>query len=137
MAENVAYEIVTPERLLRSGAAYMVVVPGAEGDFGVLTGHAPLISTIRPGTIVIYPDASMANPERIFIDGGLAEVNPEGLTILAAHAQPVAEFDPAALSADIAAAREELRIAEEGSTAQRLAQARLARLEAMQAVAVN
>ena len=82
------FELVTPERLLRSGEVHMVVVPGTEGDFGVLAGHAPMLSTIRPGEIAIYAAAGSA-PERVKIEGGLAEVNERGLTILAEHAEEV------------------------------------------------
>lgn len=82
------FELVTPERLLRSGEVHMVVVPGTEGDFGVLAGHAPMLSTIRPGEIAIYAAAGGA-PERVKIEGGLAEVNERGLTILAEHAEEV------------------------------------------------
>lgn len=83
----------------------MVVVPGAAGDFGVLEGHAPLMSTIRPGAISVYPASMADTPERIFIDGGFAEVSERGLTILAEHAQPVSEIDAAGLEADLAEAR--------------------------------
>ena len=74
-------DIVTPVKLIRSADVHMVVVPGAEGDFAVLAGHAPVLSTIRPGTIEIFatPDAE---PERIDVDGGLAEANETSLTIL-------------------------------------------------------
>ena len=82
------FELVTPERLLRSGEVHMVVVPGTEGDFGVLAGHAPMLSTIRPGEIAIYESAN-STPERLKIEGGLAEVNERGLTILAERAEPV------------------------------------------------
>jgi len=82
------FTLVTPERQLRSGEVHMVVVPGAEGDFGVLEGHAPLMSTIRPGEIAVYASATAA-PERIRIEGGFAEVGPEGLTILAEQAEVV------------------------------------------------
>ena len=64
----------------------MVVVPGTEGNFGVLPGHAPLISTIRPGTIDIYEGNAIA--ERIFVAGGIAEVTPERCTVLADEAMP-------------------------------------------------
>jgi len=74
-------EIVTPVKLLRSGPVHMVVVPGTEGDFGVLAGHAPVLSTIRPGVIEIHAEPG-ATPERLEVDGGLAEVNETGLTIL-------------------------------------------------------
>ena len=77
------FELVTPERLYRSDDVYMVVVPGAEGDFGVLEGHAPVMSTLRSNaTLEIYASAG-AVPERLTIAGGFAEVNENGLTVLA------------------------------------------------------
>ena len=79
------FELVTPERLIRSDDVHMVVVPGSEGDFGVLAGHAPFMSTIRDGEVAIYRAAS-GEPERIAIEGGFAEVNDKGLTILAEKA---------------------------------------------------
>lgn len=82
------FELVSPERLVRSGPVHMVVVPGAEGDFGVLAGHAPMMSTIRPGEIAIYASAG-ATPERIHIEGGFAEVSEKGLTILAEKLEPI------------------------------------------------
>lgn len=82
------FELVSPERLLRSGPVHMVVVPGTEGDFGVLAGHAPLMSSIRPGEIAIYATQG-AVPERIRIEGGFAEVNERGLIILAEKAEAI------------------------------------------------
>ena len=79
------FELVTPERLVRSEDVHMVTVPGTEGDFGVLEGHAPLMSTIRDGVLLIQKTASAA-PEAIMIRGGFAEVNAKGLTVLAEHA---------------------------------------------------
>lgn len=76
------FELVTPEKLVRSEAVHMVVVPGAEGEFGVLEGHAPLMSTVRDGTVTIYRTEG-AMPEMIAIEGGFAEINEQGLTILA------------------------------------------------------
>ena len=77
------FELVTPERLYRSDDVYMVVVPGTEGDFGVLEGHAPVMSTLRSNaTLEIYASAG-AVPERLIIAGGFAEVNENGLTVLA------------------------------------------------------
>jgi F-type H+-transporting ATPase subunit epsilon len=81
------------------------VVPGSEGDFGVLPGHAPLMSTIRPGAITIYDTDSNTATRRIFIDGGFAEVTPKGLTILAESAVPVDEIDRAGVTTELAAAR--------------------------------
>ena len=80
------FELVTPERLVRSEEVHMVVVPGAEGDFGVLEGHAPFMSTIRNGDIAIYRNGMTDTPERIAIQGGFAEVNDRGLTVLAESA---------------------------------------------------
>ena len=79
------FELVTPERLIRSEEVHMVVVPGSEGEFGVLEGHAPFMSTIRNGDIAIYRVAG-GEPERIAIEGGFAEVNDRGLTVLAERA---------------------------------------------------
>lgn len=79
------FELVTPERLIRSEDVHMVVVPGSEGDFGVLAGHAPFMATIRNGELAIYR-VSGGEPERIAIEGGFAEVNDRGLTILAERA---------------------------------------------------
>ncbi len=77
------FELVTPERLVRSEEVYMVVVPGTEGDFGVLQDHAPVMSTIRTDAAVEIYATEGATPERIEIAGGFAEVSDEGLTILA------------------------------------------------------
>lgn len=104
------FELVTPEKLLRSEAVYMVVVPGTEGDFGVLAGHAPFMSTIRAGAISIFRTEGAA-PERIFIDGGFAEVNDKGLTILAEGATPLADVDPTKVDRDLSNAREDIRLA--------------------------
>ena len=76
------FELVTPEKLLRSDDVHMVVVPGTEGDFGVMAGHAPYMSAIRPGELAIYKSAG-GEPERVAIEGGFAEVGEAGLTVLA------------------------------------------------------
>lgn len=76
------FELVTPEKLVRSEDVYMVVVAGTEGDFGVLEGHAPLMSTIRDGDLAIYR-TEKGEPETIRIQGGFAEVGTKGLTVLA------------------------------------------------------
>jgi F-type H+-transporting ATPase subunit epsilon len=95
----VQFELVTPEQLLVSRDVDMVVVPGTEGNFGVLPGHAPLISTIRPGTIDIYQGNAIT--ERIFVAGGLAEVTPERCTVLADEALPPEALDRAQLEAEL------------------------------------
>ena len=76
------FELVTPERLVRSEDVYMVTVPGAEGDFGVLEGHAPLMSTVRDGELAIVRIQG-APAETVSVRGGFAEVSPRGLTVLA------------------------------------------------------
>lgn len=79
------FELVTPEKLLRSEEVFMVTVPGTEGDFGVLEGHAPIMSTIRDGELQIYSAAGAA-PEIVAVEGGFAEVSATGLTVLAERA---------------------------------------------------
>ncbi|MFC4294770.1 ATP synthase F1 subunit epsilon [Novosphingobium tardum] len=78
------FELVTPARLERSEEVYMVVVPGTEGEFGVLEHHAPFMTTIRDGALRIYKTDG-ATPEEIRIEGGFAEVSSKGLTVLAEH----------------------------------------------------
>lgn len=80
------FELVTPERLVRSEEVYMVVVPGSEGEFGVLEGHAPFMSTLRNGDLAIYRSSMGETPERIAVQGGFAEVSDRGLTVLAERA---------------------------------------------------
>ena len=80
------FELVTPARLVRSEEVHMVVVPGTEGEFGVLEGHAPFMSTIRDGAVQIYRSAGAA-PETIHVRGGFAEVGTSGLTVLAEHVE--------------------------------------------------
>ena len=99
MADRVQFELVTPERLLLSEAVEMVVVPGTEGNFGVLPGHALLMSTIRPGTIEVYEGQRVIR--RIFVAGGFAEVTPARCTVLAEEAAPADEFDRATIEAEM------------------------------------
>jgi F-type H+-transporting ATPase subunit epsilon len=80
------FELVTPAKLVRSEDVYMVVVPGTEGEFGVLEGHAPFMSTIRDGAVQVYRTDG-AEPERIEVRGGFAEVSETGLTVLAEHVE--------------------------------------------------
>jgi F-type H+-transporting ATPase subunit epsilon len=77
------FELVTPERLVRSEDVHMVVVPGTEGDFGVLEGHMPVMSTIRSDAALEIYASPGAAPERLTVTGGFAEVNDKGLIILA------------------------------------------------------
>jgi len=80
------FELVTPARLVRSEEVHMVVVPGTDGEFGVLEGHAPFMSTVKDGTIKVYKSAGAA-PEEITVQGGFAEVGAKGLTVLAEHVE--------------------------------------------------
>lgn len=80
------FELVTPERLVCSEDVYMVVVPGNEGEFGVLEGHAPFMSTIRDGAMRVYRTDGAA-PEEVVVRGGFAEVSEKGLTVLAEHVE--------------------------------------------------
>ena len=79
------FELVTPDRLVSSGEVYMVVVPGSEGESGIMAGHAPYMTTLKNGEIAVYKSAG-AQPERISVTGGFAEVSDKGLTILAESA---------------------------------------------------
>ena len=99
MAGHVAFELVTPERLLLSEPVEMVVVPGTEGNFGVLPGHAPLISMIRPGMIEIYEGQTVTR--RIFVVSGIAEVTPERCTVLADEAVSPDTLDRSTIEADL------------------------------------
>ena len=80
------FELVTPAKLVRSEDVHMVVVPGSEGEFGVLEGHAPFMSTISDGALKIFRTENAA-PEEIRIQGGFAEVGASGLTVLAEHVE--------------------------------------------------
>ena len=102
MADRVQFELVTPERLVLSTEVEMVVVPGTEGNFGVLPGHSPLISTIRPGMIEIYETRPTVS-ERIFVVSGIAEVTPERCTVLAEEAMAPSNLDRTAIEAELQA----------------------------------
>ena len=99
------FDLVSPEKLLFSGEVTQVDVPGSEGDFGVRAGHAPIVTTLRPGILVIYRDGGEL---RVVVNGGFAEVGPAGLTVLADLAVPQEEFDPALLEGVIKDTEEEL-----------------------------
>ncbi len=96
MAEQIAFELVSPVKKLLGKPVAMVSMPGTEGDFAVLPGHAPLIATLRPGVIETY-DADRVS-DRIFVGGGFVEVTAERCTVLAQEALPVAEIDRAGVN---------------------------------------
>jgi F-type H+-transporting ATPase subunit epsilon len=99
------FDLVSPEKLLFAGEVTQVDLPGSEGDFGVLAGHAPIVTTLRPGILVIYREGGEL---RVVVNGGFAEVGPAGLTVLADLAVPQEEFDPALLEGVIKDTEEEL-----------------------------
>lgn len=131
MPDPFTFDLVSPEKLLLSEEVDMVVVPGAEGDFGVLIGHAPLISALRPGVIDTYTGTKVK--KRIFVAGGFAEVTGERCTVLAEEAMPVEDIDPSEAETRIASAREALGDAD-NELARAQAEAALAVGEAMAAI---
>ncbi|MGI9500664.1 MAG: F0F1 ATP synthase subunit epsilon [Geminicoccaceae bacterium] len=115
---KVAFELVSPERLLASEEVDMVVAPGAAGDFGVLSEHSPLMSLLRPGVIEIYEGDRIA--QRIFVGGGFAEVNEKGCTVLAEEALPVGDIDVADAEKRIKLAKDDLGSADDDVTKAKL-----------------
>ena len=118
------FELVSPEKLLFTGPVEQVVVPGTEGDFAVLRDHAPVMSALRPGVIVITDDKHEV--QRLFVRGGFADVSPAGLTILAESAMPVHEISDEFVAAEVKAAEDEFQAAtsedDRRKSAERLAQ---------------
>ena len=92
------FELVSPEKLVFSGEVEQVDVPGAKGDFGVLAGHAPMVTTLRPGVLTVK---AAGGEQKIVVLGGFAEVSAKGLTVLADTANSLADFDRAVLAAQI------------------------------------
>jgi F-type H+-transporting ATPase subunit epsilon len=131
MAATFNFELVTPERLLLSGAAEQVVVPGAEGDFAVLAGHAPVISTLRPGILEITLEAGK---QRVFVKKGVAEADPDRLTVLAQTAIAVADLDAAQIAAELKSAEAELAEAKDDQS-KRMAEMLVDLLKRLQAKA--
>ena len=123
------FELVSLEKLVFSGNVDQVDAPGAEGDFGVLAGHAPFISALKPGVLVI---AAGGQRTRVVVSGGLAEVNPDGMTVLAETATPVDQLDPAMLAGAIQDATEDLDDAKDDAARDRIRQ-KLEQLKTLQA----
>jgi F-type H+-transporting ATPase subunit epsilon len=111
------FELVSPERLLFSGTVDQVDVPGSEGDFGVLAGHAPLVAMLKPGILTIFEGGKQT---RAVVFGGFAEVSPGGMTVLADDAVPVENFDAAKLAAAIKDAEEDVADATDDHARDRL-----------------
>lgn len=114
MADTVEFELVAPERLLFSAPVSMVVVPGTEGDFGVLPGHTPMISTLRTGVIDVYEGDNVE--QQVFVAGGFAEVTAERCTVLADEAVSLDDADRSAAEERLNAAREAVSDAEDDET---------------------
>jgi F-type H+-transporting ATPase subunit epsilon len=121
MAELFKFELVSPEDLLLSQDVRQVLVPGTEGNFTVLPGHAPVLSTMRPGVLDVVDE--QGREERIYVRGGVAEVNPKGLTVLAEEAVPLAELSPEMLAQQIRNAEEDVADATEDEKRRRAQEA--------------
>jgi F-type H+-transporting ATPase subunit epsilon len=106
------FELASPERLVFSGEVDQVDVPGSEGEFGVLAGHAPLVTTLRPGMLTVYQGGEK---HQIVVHGGFAEAGPGGLTVLADMATSLKDLDRAAFAAQISEMEERVKQMEQGS----------------------
>ncbi len=132
MADKLHFALVSPERELFNGEVDHVVVPGSEGEFGVLPNHAPVMSVIKPGALRVINEGA---ERRIFVNGGFADVTPDGLTVLAEEAIDVTDIDAAALEQQLKDAQEDLRDANSDDKRE-AAQRALSRLDAMKAALV-
>jgi F-type H+-transporting ATPase subunit epsilon len=111
------FELVSPEKLVFSGEVEQVDVPGAEGDFGVLAGHAPLVTTLRPGILTVH---GAGGAQQIVVLGGFAEVSAQGLTVLADVAEAVEGIDRGMITERIGALEQRIAKTEPGSELDRL-----------------
>ncbi|MGE0230189.1 MAG: F0F1 ATP synthase subunit epsilon [Flavobacteriaceae bacterium] len=124
---NFQFDLVSPERLLLSAQVEEVVVPGAEGEFGVLADHTPIISTMRPGLVRVRGGDAASEP--IYVAGGIAEFSNNHLTILAEHALPVSELDADRIASEMRNVQEDIADAKD-EKARAKAEIRLERLKA-------
>lgn len=128
MAGTFKFELVSPERILMSADAEQVVIPGVEGEFTVLAGHAPVIAELLPGVIHVR----LTNAKKaIYVKAGFVEVNPDAVTLLAAHAFVVDEADPRQLDAELAAAEAALKDAKDDEALRHVSRA-IEQLKALQ-----
>jgi F-type H+-transporting ATPase subunit epsilon len=125
---NFHFDLVSPEKLLYAGDVEQVDLPGSEGDMGVLADHAPLVTTLRPGIIVVHREGG---DMRVVVNGGFAEVGPAGLTVLADMAVPLEEYDRSLLAAEIKDTEEDVADSTDGWQRDKLAR-RLQQLQALQ-----
>jgi F-type H+-transporting ATPase subunit epsilon len=128
MAETFKFELVSPARLVLSEEALQVVVPGLEGDFTMLTGHSPFMTTVHPGVVEVTSAAGKI--AKIFVRGGFADASPTGLTILAEQAIPVEELKADLIAKEIKDAEEDVADAA-NDEAKRVAQEKLDQLKAV------
>lgn len=129
MSDKLNFALVSPERELFHGEVDHVVVPGSEGEFGVSPAHAPVMSVVKPGALRVFDEGA---ERRIFVNGGFADVTPEGLTVLAEEALDLADVDAAQLEQDLKNAGDDLRDANTDERRE-AAQLALARLETIKA----
>jgi F-type H+-transporting ATPase subunit epsilon len=130
MMASLQLEFVSPENVLFSGGVDQVDLPGAEGDMGILPGHAPLLTTLRPGIVTIFRDGKQ---ELVVVIGGFAEVSPAGLTVLADKAVARADFDLVSLASEIKDAEEDVADAKGDALRDKLSR-HLEQLKSLQAV---
>ena len=117
MADTLNFSLVSPERELYSGAVDQVDLPGTEGNLGILPNHAPLMAAIRTGAITVYADST---ERQFFVQGGFADVTPDGLTVLAERALPLQDVSKDDLNTEIEKARADLvNLSDEGELAAR------------------
>jgi F-type H+-transporting ATPase subunit epsilon len=112
MADTLQLDLVSPAKLLMSESVGMVVVPGIEGYFGVLPDHMPLLSTLRPGVVSVHDGVTDAPSKQFFVDGGFAEVNPDGCTLLVDEAIAVEDLTADNIAERQSAAEERMQSAE-------------------------
>jgi F-type H+-transporting ATPase subunit epsilon len=120
MADTIHFDLVSPEQMLLSEDVMMVTLPGTEGYFGVLAGHAPVISTLRPGVIDVKDGES--GDLRIFVRGGFVEVDPTKVVVLAEEAIPLEGLDVEALASRIRDTEEDLTLAKTDAERTRVAE---------------
>lgn len=130
MADKLNFALVSPERELFHGDVDQVVVPGSEGEFGVLPNHAPVMSVIKPGALRVIDGGS---ERRIFVNGGFADVTPDGLTVLAEEAIDLADIDRAEVEQQLKNAQDDLRDSLGNDAKREAAQRAVERLEALKA----
>ena len=130
MAETFQFDLVSPEKLLMSDPVEQVTVPGADGQFTVLKGHAPFLSTLKPGVLDIR--AVDGSSQRIYVRGGFADVNANGLTVLAEQAMPLEEVNAEIMALQITDAEEDLADAGDDADKRAVAQKRLDDLKDIQ-----